>query len=126
MAISAFALILAMLAVGLLCRRLRAFPDSAPEVLNKVVLYVCLPASILLYAPKLRFGVDVLALAAVPWLLLLATVAAVAALARVLTLRDDERAVLLLCVSEGNVSYRGIPLSLSLQLLDAQEMTHDL
>src|SRR5688572_22315918 len=99
-----------MLAVGLVCRRLRAFPDSAPEVLNKVVLVVCLPASILLYAPKLRFGVDVLALAAVPWLLLLATIAAVAALSRVLALRDDERAVLLLCVALGNTSFLGYPL----------------
>src|SRR5688500_16495847 len=110
MAISAFALIFTMLAIGLLCRRLGAFPDSAPEVLNRVVLYVCLPASILLYAPKLRFGADVLALAAVPWLLLLATIAAVAALARVLKLRDDERAVLLLCVALGNTSFLGYPL----------------
>lgn len=114
MGFEAFALIFAMLAVGLACRRLRAFPDSAPEVLNKVVLVVCLPASILLYAPKLRFGVDVLAVAAVPWLLLVATVFVVAALATWLWLRDDERAVLLLCVALGNTSFLGYPLTRAL------------
>lgn len=119
MALDAFALIFAMLAVGLVCRRLAVFPGSAPEVLNKVVLIVCLPASILLYAPKLRFGVDVLAVAAVPWLLLIATIAAVAVLARPLKLRDDERAVLLLCVALGNTSFLGYPLTRALLGEDA-------
>jgi predicted permease len=114
MALQAFALIFTMLAVGLLCRRLRAFPDSAPEVLNKVVLFVCLPASILLYAPRLTFGLDVLAVAAVPWALLLATVAAVSLLAKAMRLRDDERAVLLLCVALGNTSFLGYPLTRAL------------
>ena len=54
MAFESFALILAMLALGLLFRRLRSFPDNAPEVINKVVLTVCLPASILIYAPRLH------------------------------------------------------------------------
>jgi predicted permease len=109
-ALESFALILAMLALGLLFRHLRAFPVSAAEVLNKVVLYVCLPASVLLYAPRLRFGVDVLAVAAVPWLLLAAAVVLVAATTRLLKLRADEHAVLLLCVGLGNTSFLGYPM----------------
>ena len=110
MAFDAFALILAMLALGLLFRRLRVFPDSAPEVLNKVVLYVCLPAAVLIYAPRLQFGPDVLAVAAVPWLLLAATVVLVTGVTRVLKLLPDEHAVLLLCVALGNTSFLGYPL----------------
>jgi predicted permease len=110
MAFDAFALILAMLALGLLFRRLRVFPDSAPEVLNKVVLYVCLPAAVLVYAPRLEFGPDVLAVAAVPWLLLAATVVLVTGVSRALKLRADEHAVLLLCVALGNTSFLGYPL----------------
>src|SRR5690606_23633895 len=86
------------------------FPDSAPETLNLVVLYVCLPASVLLYAPRLAFGMHVLAVAAVPWLLLLATVVLVAAVSKWLRLRRDEHAVLLLCVALGNTSFLGYPL----------------
>jgi predicted permease len=110
MAFDAFALILAMLALGLAFQRLRTFPDNAAEVLNKVVLYVCLPASVLIYAPRLEIGREVLAVAAVPWLLLAATVALVSLATRALKLRPDEHAVLLLCVALGNTSFLGYPL----------------
>lgn len=110
MAFDAFALILSMLALGLLFQRLRVFPDSAAEVLNKVVLYVCLPAAVLRYAPRLELGPEVLAVAAVPWLLVGATVLAVSGLTRWLRLRRDEHAVLLLCVALGNTSFLGYPL----------------
>lgn len=110
MAFDAFALILSMLALGLLFQRLRLFPENAAEVLNKVVLYVCLPASVLIYAPRLELGPQVLAVAAVPWLLLLATVVLVTGVTRALKLRPDEHAVLLLCVALGNTSFLGYPL----------------
>lgn len=110
MAFDAFALILAMLALGLGLQRLRALPESAPEVLNKVVLYVCLPAAVLRYAPQLALDAGVLAVAAVPWLLLGATVLAVSLLVRPLGLRRDEKAVLMLCVALGNTSFLGYPL----------------
>ena len=51
MAFDAFALILAMLALGMLFARLDVLPDSAAETLNRVVLYVCLPAAVLIAAP---------------------------------------------------------------------------
>lgn len=110
MAFDAFALILSMLALGLLFQRLRLFPGSAAEVLNKVVLHVCLPAAVLIYAPRLELGRDVLAIAAVPWLLLAATVLLVSLVTRALKLRPDEHAVLLLCVALGNTSFLGYPL----------------
>ena len=110
MAFDAFALILAMLALGLLFQRLRLFPDNAAEVLNRVVLYVCLPASVLIYAPRLEPGADVLVIAAVPWLLLAATVLLVTLVTRALALRPDEHAVLLLTVALGNTSFLGYPL----------------
>jgi predicted permease len=103
--------VLLMIALGAACARLKLFPDNAAEVLNLFVLYLCLPASVLRHAPQLEFGLQVLAIAAVPWAILLASVAAVTLLARVITLRDDERAVLLLCVPLGNTSFLGYPLT---------------
>lgn len=114
MAFDAFALILAMLALGYAFQRLRALPDNAAQTLNLVVLYVCLPAAVLRYAPRLQLEPALLGIAAVPWLLLLATVLAVGVLSRWLKLPDDERAVLLLTVALGNTSFLGYPLTRTL------------
>lgn len=114
MAFDAFALVLAMLVLGYLFQRLRALPDNAAQVLNLVVLYVCLPAAVLRYAPRLRLEPALLGVAAVPWLLLGATVLLVGGLARALKLRRDERAVLLLTVALGNTSFLGYPLTRAL------------
>jgi len=114
MAFDAFALILAMLALGYAFQRLRALPDNAAQTLNLVVLYVCLPAAVLRYAPRLQLEPALLGVVAVPWLLLLVTLACVAGVARWLRLRDEERAVLLLTVALGNTSFLGYPLTRAL------------
>lgn len=110
MATDAFLLILSLLALGVALQRLRLFPDNAAETLNRVVLYVCLPAAVLRYSPRLVLDASVLAIAAVPWLLLLATVLLVGLATRVGKFRRDEHAVLLLCVALGNTSFLGYPL----------------
>lgn len=114
MAFDAFALVLAMLVLGYLFQRLHALPDNAAQVLNLVVLYVCLPAAVLRYAPRLHLEPALLAVAAVPWLLLLATLVAVGALSRWLKFRDGEHAALLLTVALGNTSFLGYPLTRAL------------
>ena len=110
MAFDAFALMLAMLALGMLFARLRVFPEGAADTLNLVVLYVCLPAAILVYVPKLRFEPDLLGLVAVPWLLAAASWLLLRLLAPRLRLRRDELGVLLLCTMLGNTSYIGYPM----------------
>lgn len=114
MTFDAFALILAMLALGYAFQRLRVLPDDAAQTLNLVVLYVCLPAAVLRYAPRLHLEPALIGVAAVPWLLLAATVALVTLAARWLRFRDDERAVLLLTVALGNTSFLGYPLTRAL------------
>lgn len=114
MAFDAFALVLAMLALGYLFQRLRVLPADSAQTLNLVVLYVCLPAAVLRYAPRLHFEPALLGVVAVPWLLLGATVVLVGALARWLKFRNDERAVLLLTVALGNTSFLGYPLTRAL------------
>ncbi|MGH8079991.1 MAG: AEC family transporter [Lysobacter sp.] len=114
MAFDAFALVLAMLVLGYLFQRLRVLPDNAAQTLNLVVLYVCLPAAVLRYAPRLHLEPALLGVAAVPWLLLGATVLLVGALSRLLKLRRDEHAVLLLTVALGNTSFLGYPLTRAL------------
>ena len=107
---SAFGLILAMLVVGKLLAWRRIVPPAAPDALNLVVLYVCLPAAILLYAPRLRFERELLGLLAVPWTLLVASTALTLALARVARLPRAVTAALLLLVPLGNTSFLGFAL----------------
>ena len=110
MAFDAFALILTMLALGMLFARLKLLPGNAAEVLNLVVLYVCLPAAVLIYVPRLQVDASLLGVIATPWLLAAVTVALVTLATRAFGFRRDEHAVLLLCVALGNTSFLGYPL----------------
>lgn len=110
MAVDAFALILLLLGLGMLFARLRVFAANAPETLNKVVLYLCLPAAVLTYVPRLHFDVRLLGLAATPWLLMLASVVLVLLGSRLLRLDRARQGVLLLCVALGNTSFIGYPM----------------
>ncbi|MEP6908160.1 MAG: AEC family transporter, partial [Pseudoxanthomonas sp.] len=110
MAFDAFALILTMLALGMLFARLRILPGNAAETLNLVLLYVCLPAAMLIYVPRLHLDSSLIGVMVTPWLLALATVVLVTLAARVFNFRRDEYAVLLLCVALGNTSFIGYPM----------------
>ncbi|MDI9237996.1 AEC family transporter [Lysobacter sp. LF1] len=114
MTFDAFALVLAMLALGYLFQRLRVLPGDAAQTLNLVVLYVCLPAAVLRYVPRLHLEPALLGVVAVPWLVLGATALTVTVLSRWLRFRRDETAVLLLTVALGNTSFLGYPLTRAL------------
>ena len=110
MAFDAFALILAMLALGMVFARLRTFPDNAADTLNKVVLYVCLPAAVLTYVPRLQLDVSLIGIIATPWLLMLLTLGLVSLATRLLGFDRQVHAVLLLCVALCNSSFIGYPM----------------
>ncbi len=110
MAFDAFALILAMLALGMLFARLKLFPEGAANVLNLVVLYVCLPAAVLTFVPRLHLDPSLMGLIATPWLLMGATFLLVGLATRVLKLPRGEHAALLICVGFSNSSFIGYPM----------------
>lgn len=107
---AAFAFVLLLMALGRVLARRRLVPDSAPDALNTVVLYVCMPASILLQVPRLEFAAAAFGVVLVPWLLLALSCAGVLALANWLRLRRPDTAVLLLEVPLGNTSFLGYAL----------------
>lgn len=110
MAFDAFALILTMLGLGMLFARLRALPDTSAEVLNRVVLYVCLPAAVLTYVPRLHLDASLIGLMVTPWLLMLASWALVSLATRLCGFARDVHAVLLICVTLANSSFIGYPM----------------
>ncbi|MET0290359.1 MAG: AEC family transporter [Pseudoxanthomonas sp.] len=110
MAFDAFALILAMLGLGMVFARSRLFPDNASQTLNLVVLYICLPASVLIFVPRLQLQASLVGIVVTPWILMGATAVLVALVGRVLKLSRSERAALLICVGFGNSSFIGFPM----------------
>jgi len=105
---SAYFVIISLIVVGRLLGPL--FPASAPEVLNRVVIMLCLPALIFIHVPSLEPGVALLPLVIVPWALLAVSIGTVVLLARWLELRREAVAVLLLLLPLGNTSFLGFPL----------------
>lgn len=107
---ASFAFVLLLMALGRSLAWRRLVPDSAPDALNTVVLYVCMPASILLQVPQLRLTPDTVHVVLLPWLLLVLSTLAVLAAARALRLQRADTAVLLLEVPLGNTSFLGYAL----------------
>lgn len=99
-----------MLALGHLCARLRALPDTAPEVLNRFVITVSLPALVLRLIPKLHLEPSLVAMVLVPWVLLGVFATLVLLLARVFRFSRGVTGALLLCVPLGNTSFLGFPM----------------
>lgn len=114
MAFDAFALILAMLALGRLFAQFKVMPENSADVLNRVVLYVCLPASVLTYVPKLHLDLSLAGLVVMPWLLGVVATLLVWGGTRLFGFKREEHAALLMCVVLTNSSFIGFPMTRAL------------
>ncbi len=103
-------LVIAMLALGKLFARTRLLPDNTPEVINRLVIWLLLPALVLKAVEGLEFRAELLVLVVTPWLLALLTVLAVLGLSRLLGWRREITGCLLLCVALGNTAFLGYPM----------------
>ena len=107
---SNFVLIGIFVGLGLLFRRLEAFPKDSAQVLNMFALYVSLPALILLKMPQLELGSEALVAAVAPWGMLLLSVALILPASRYFGWSRAKTGVLLLVVPVGNTSFMGVPM----------------
>ncbi len=105
-----FVLIGLFVSLGMLFRRLQAFPADSPQVLNMFALYVSLPALILLKVPQIGFSREILVAALVPWGMLLFSAGAVLLASRLRGWSRSVTGVLLLVVPVGNTSFMGVPM----------------
>lgn len=103
----AFGFIIVLLLIGLLLQRVGA-PEDFAKSLNFFIIYVSLPATVLLQVPKISLDLSALGLIAVPWLLLPLSAGLVLWITR--NAPQDVRAALLLVVPLGNTSFLGIPM----------------
>lgn len=105
-----FLLIGVCVLAGILLRRLRVFPADAAQSLNFVALYLSLPAVILLKVPQMAMTGEMLAVALLPWLMLLLSAGLVLGAARLWRWPRPTTGVLLLVVPLGNTSFMGVPM----------------
>ncbi|MCB2182732.1 MAG: AEC family transporter [Desulfobulbaceae bacterium] len=105
-----FILTVTFLAIGMGLRRLPQFPDETSQVLNLFVIYVSLPALVLLKVPELSFSKELLVPALMPWAMLVVSAAIILLLARWMGWDRETTGALLLLVPLGNTSFLGIPM----------------
>ncbi|MEO8253127.1 MAG: AEC family transporter [Flavobacterium sp.] len=61
-------LIFVYLFIGLVLQRLKWFPTDRYKLINKIVVYICLPALALYYIPKVQWNNELLYLIGVTWI----------------------------------------------------------
>lgn len=105
-----FILILLAIAIGYFINRLNIFPKEAPSILNQFVIYISLPAMILLQIPKLTFSMDTLIPIVISWSVMTLSVILVLALCRFFSFSKEITGSLLLVAILGNSSFMGIPI----------------
>lgn len=105
-----FIIIIAYLLIGILLRRISRFPDETGNVLNLFVIYVSLPALVLLKIPELTFSKELLVPTLMPWAMLLLSAFLVIVFSKVLKWDREVSGTLLLLVPLGNTSFLGIPM----------------
>jgi len=105
-----FVLTISFLLIGMGLRRLPLFPQNTAQVLNLFVIYVSLPALVLIKVPELVFSQELLAPALMPWFMLVVSAGLIWALAKFFRWQNDTKGALLLLVPLGNTAFLGIPM----------------
>ena len=98
------------LLIGIIIRRIPKFPPETGNVLNLFVIYISLPALILLKIPDLPFNKDILFPAIMPWGMLLFSAALILILSKLLKWNKNTTGCLLLLIPLGNTSFLGVPM----------------
>jgi len=105
-----FVLILLAITIGYIINRLKIFPKEAPTILNQFVIYISLPAMILLQIPRLTFSFDTIIPIIIAWLVMTFSAILVLLLARVFSFSKEITGSLMLVAILGNSSFMGIPI----------------
>lgn len=105
-----FIVTITFLLIGMLIKRLPNFPDDTGTALNLFVIYISLPALVLLKIPELTFSRELLVPAIMPWIMLLLSSALVLLLSKTLRWGRPTTGCLLLIIPLGNTSFLGIPM----------------
>ncbi|OCC14841.1 Malate permease [Dissulfuribacter thermophilus] len=105
-----FIITISYLLLGIILRRIRGIPDNFSNCLNLFVIYVSLPALVLLKVPQMGFGNHLLFVIVLPWVMVAFSAVAVLFFAKIFRWQRTITGCLLLMVPLGNTSFLGIPM----------------
>lgn len=106
-------LIVSLFLLGFLARRLIPEPGGIVRWFNRFIIYLAMPALILLKVPNVELSTDMMIPAGFAWLWLLVGSVAVMALSRSLAWPRTTEGAMLLLVTMGNTSFLGYPMVLA-------------
>ena len=107
---SALFLVCSLLLAGYLARRLGRLPDNAAEVLNRFVIDICVPATVLRLVPKMTVSPALFVLVVVPWAIAGLAYLTARVAQRLLLLDRMSTTALFLATALANTSFLGFPL----------------
>lgn len=105
-----FVLILLAIALGYGINRLNIFSKDAPTILNQFVIYISLPAMILLQIPKLSLSIDMIIPIIVAWSVMTFSAILVLLCSKIFSFSKEITGSLMLVAILGNTSFMGIPI----------------
>jgi predicted permease len=105
-----FLITITFLLIGMALKRLPDFPGETGNILNLFVIYISLPALVLLKIPELVFSKNLLVPAFMPWGMLLFSFVLIQILSRLFRWERATTGCLLLLIPLGNTSFLGIPM----------------
>jgi predicted permease len=108
--VASFLLIFVCFALGLILRVSRVFPENTPQVLNRFIIYLSLPALTLAQVHRLDLSGGVWVPVSMAWILFALSMACFVGLGRVLQLPRKTMGALILTAGLGNTSFVGFPL----------------
>ncbi len=100
-----FVITVTFLFIGMALKRIPDFPDETGKVLNMFVIYISLPALVLLKIPELVFSDNLLVPALMPWGMLLFSCGLILILSRLLKWDRATTGCFLLLIPLGNTSF---------------------
>lgn len=106
---SNFVLIFIYLIAGYIFSKTKLANPNIPMLLNKAVIYVSLPAMILLQIPKLSIDMDSMIPIAVAWIVMILSAIIVHIVCKIFGFSREITGALLLVTVFGNTSFLGIP-----------------
>ncbi len=105
-----FALILLAIVIGYVISRLNIFSKDAPTILNQFVIYISLPAMILLQVPKLSFSMDMVIPIVIAWSVMIISAILILLLSKFFSFSREITGCLMLVSILTNSSFLGIPI----------------
>jgi malate permease and related proteins len=104
-----FFIIILPLLIGYAFSKGKVFDDKAPVILNQFIIYIALPALILLKIPTISFSSDILIPIVVAWFVMSLSAILILVISKILQFSKEITGSLMLVAVLGNTSFLGIP-----------------